>query len=156
MTTIDDFSDAADRELLECGNWIVGQYIIVSDSDKGSKLDRIKEERQIERAVTGLLGDGKLYPLFQPAIKLIESVFCMNEYKKRKPMVKDPAKALQLDGKGEITPENVHYYLRVHFKSALSVPGFRRTNVTISRCTTPRKYRKFWTRRRTAGRRRRF
>eukprot|EP00187_Rhodella_violacea_P009276 CAMPEP_0174887878 /NCGR_PEP_ID=MMETSP0167-20121228/3095_1 /TAXON_ID=38298 /ORGANISM="Rhodella maculata, Strain CCMP736" /LENGTH=178 /DNA_ID=CAMNT_0016124559 /DNA_START=17 /DNA_END=553 /DNA_ORIENTATION=+ len=110
MTTIDDFSDELDKQILECGNWIVGTY--VSLASKSGKIDAIKEGNQIVRALKGLLGDKNLLPRFEPAIKLIESTYCMNEYKKRDPLVKDAAKTLQLSGKTDLTQDNIMYYVK--------------------------------------------
>mmetsp|Transcript_26278 Transcript_26278/g.65723 ORF Transcript_26278/g.65723 Transcript_26278/m.65723 type:complete len:179 (+) Transcript_26278:153-689(+) len=110
MTTIDAWDDELDQQILECSNWIVGYYVI--KSDEGSYLDTTMEARQITRALQGLIGDGNLYPLFQPAIKLIESVFCLNEFAKRKRKAGSPEKTLQLTGKNDVTPENLTYYLK--------------------------------------------
>eukprot|EP00187_Rhodella_violacea_P003734 CAMPEP_0174886652 /NCGR_PEP_ID=MMETSP0167-20121228/1878_1 /TAXON_ID=38298 /ORGANISM="Rhodella maculata, Strain CCMP736" /LENGTH=178 /DNA_ID=CAMNT_0016122761 /DNA_START=15 /DNA_END=551 /DNA_ORIENTATION=+ len=110
MTTIDDFKDDADKQIIECGNWIVGTYVALAG--KSGKIDAIKEGKQITRALSGLLGDSNLLPRFEPAIKLIESTFCMNEFKKRKPLVKDPEKTLQLSAKTDLTQENIMHYVK--------------------------------------------
>mmetsp|Transcript_22249 Transcript_22249/g.59165 ORF Transcript_22249/g.59165 Transcript_22249/m.59165 type:complete len:189 (-) Transcript_22249:1095-1661(-) len=81
MATIQDIQSKRLRKLMESSNWLITHYFL-KHSHHGF-LEHFKQRNQAKHRAGPLLLDPRLFPLFQPGVKLIESTFFLAEYRHR-------------------------------------------------------------------------